>query len=82
MKSAQEVVDKKLISKWLSWDKKMDVTLNQEEAKVLIASIQNGEVATKEPLYAQNAITHEEADWGTTYVEVVLRKRPDSKGIH
>ncbi|MEG0155952.1 MAG: L,D-transpeptidase family protein [Lachnospiraceae bacterium] len=117
MKPEVEVVDKLLISGWLSWDPGMKVTFNPEavtaymkefgkrhntvgatrtivtpsgksaevsggtygwsvdeagEAQALIASIQKGEVVTREPLYAQTAATHEMADWGTTYAEVDL----------
>lgn len=112
-----EVVDKALISTWLSYDENMKVTFNQEavtaymsefgkkydtvgktraivtpsgkgtevsggtygwsvdeagETQALLASIQNGEVVTKEPLYLQRGQTHDMADWGTTYIEVDL----------
>lgn len=42
------------------------------EAQNLINSIKNGEVATREPAYAQTAASHSAQDWGTTYIEVDL----------
>lgn len=115
--SATEVVDKALISQWLTTDDNMAVTFNTDavseyiqtlaskyntykaqrtftsgngnsvsveggdygwiidkdaEYEALLASIQNGEVVTKEPAYSQTAASHDGADWGTTYVEVDL----------
>lgn len=117
MGSTNEVVDKALISTWLTCDEELNVTFNTDavtqymtefgkkydtvgktrsittptgktaevtggtygwsvdeaaEAQALIASIQNGEVVTKEPAYVQTAASHEAADWGTTYIEVDL----------
>lgn len=111
------VVDKALISTWLTYDENMQVSLNQDavrewmrqfgstydtvgatrtittptgktaqvsggtygwsideetETQNLIASIQNGEVVTREPAYAQTAASHSAQDWGTTYLEVDL----------
>lgn len=115
--SATEVVDKNLISQWLTVDDNMAVTFNTDavsqyiqelankyntyqaqrtftsgsgntvsveggdygwiidkdaEYQALTASIQNGEVITKEPAYSQTAATHDGPDWGNTYVEVDL----------
>ncbi|MEG0154818.1 MAG: peptidoglycan binding domain-containing protein [Lachnospiraceae bacterium] len=42
------------------------------ELQALIASIQNGEVVSRAPAYAQTAATHAENDWGDTYIEVDL----------
>lgn len=115
--SATEVVDKALISQWLTTDENMAVTFNTDsvseyiqglaskyntyqrqrtftsgsgnsvtveggdygwildkdaEYEALVASIQNGEVVTKEPAYSQTAASHDGADWGSTYVEVDL----------
>lgn len=112
-----EVVDKALISTWLTYDDNMNVTFNNDavtaymdefgnkydtvgktrtittpggkttevsggtygwsvdeaaEAQALMASIQNGEVVTKEPAYEQTAASHDGADWGSTYAEVDL----------
>lgn len=111
------VVDKNLISTWLTYDENMQVTFNEDavrewmrqfgatydtvgttrsittpggktaevsggtygwsideetEAQNLINSIKNGEVATREPAYAQTAASHSAQDWGTTYIEVDL----------
>ena len=44
----------------------------EAETDALIASIQNGEVISKEPAYEQTAATRGAQDWGTTYVEVDL----------
>ena len=115
--SATEVVDKALISQWLTTDDNMAVTFNTDavseyiqslaskyntykaqrtftsgngnsvsveggdygwiidkdaEYAALVASIQNGEVVTKEPAYSQTAASHDGADWGSTYVEIDL----------
>lgn len=115
--SATEVVDKALISQWLTTDENMAVTFNTDAVKeyiqglaskyntyqhqrtftsgsgnsvtveggdygwilnkdaeyeALVASIQNGEVVTREPAYSQTAASHDGPDWGTTYVEVDL----------
>ena len=109
------VVDKTLISTWLTCDENMQVTFNEDavrewmrqfgatydtvgstrsittpggktvevsggtygwsvdedtETQNLINSIKNGEVATREPAYAQTAASHSAQDWGTTYLEV------------
>ena len=109
------VVDKALISTWVSADADMNVTFNEEavrawmrdfgktydtvgttrtitsptgktvevsggtygwsvdeaaELTALVDSIKKGEVAEKEPAYAQTAATHDAQDWGTTYLEV------------
>ena len=111
------VVDKNLISTWLTYDENMQVTFNEDavrewmrgfgstydtvgstrtitspsgktvevsggtygwsidedtETQNLINSIKNGEVATREPAYAQTAASHSAQDWGTTYIEVDL----------
>lgn len=111
------VVDKNLITTWLTYDENMQVTFNEgavrewmrqfgatydtvgrtrtittpggktvevsggtygwsidedTETQNLINSIKNGEVATKEPAYAQTAASHSAQDWGTTYIEVDL----------
>ena len=111
------VVDKSLISTWLTYDENMQVIFNEDavrewmrtfgatydtvgatrtitspsgktvevsggtygwsideetEAQNLINSIKNGEVATREPAYAQTAASHSAQDWGTTYIEVDL----------
>lgn len=111
------VVDKNLISTWLTYDENMQVTFNEDavrewmrnfgatydtvgatrtitspngktvevsggtygwsideetEAQNLINSIKNGEVATREPAYAQTAASHSAQDWGTTFIEVDL----------
>lgn len=42
------------------------------ETKTLINSIKNGEVTEKTPAYVQEAASHSEQDWGTTYAEVDL----------
>ena len=42
------------------------------ETKTLINSIKNGEVTEKTPEYVQEAASHSEQDWGTTYAEVDL----------
>lgn len=115
--SATEVVDKALISQWLTTDDNMAVTFNTDavseyiqslaskyntyktqrtftsgngnsvsveggdygwildkdtEYQALVASIENGEVVTKEPAYSQTAASHDGADWGSTYVEIDL----------
>ncbi|MGC4019805.1 MAG: peptidoglycan binding domain-containing protein [Muricomes sp.] len=120
MPPVQEVVDKKLISTWLSWDDNMNVTFHEDsvrefmnqfaakyetlystrplttptgkatevsggtygwaideaaEAEVLIASIKNREVVTKEPPYIQRAAVHEAQDWGKTFIEVDLTEQ-------
>lgn len=112
-----EVVDKTLISSWISCDADMKVTFNEEaitaymaefgrkydtigttrtittpwgktaevyggtygwsideagEKTALIDHIKKGEVLTKQPLYAQTAVSHGSPDWGSTYVEVDL----------
>lgn len=111
------VVDKSLISTWLTYDENMQVIFNEDavrewmrtfgatydtvgatrtitspsgktvevsggtygwsideetEAQNLINSIKNGEVATREPAYAQTAASHSAQDWGTTFIEVDL----------
>lgn len=111
------VVDKTVISGWLTYDEAMQVSLDENavrewmrtfgqtydtvgktrtittpsgkvaevsggsygwsideetETQNLIASINNGEVATKEPVYEQTAASHAAQDWGNTYVEVDL----------
>lgn len=111
------VVDKTLISTWLTYDENMQVIFNEDavrewmrtfgatydtvgatrtitspsgktvevsggtygwsideetEAQNLINSIKNGEVATREPAYAQTAASHSAQDWGTTFIEVDL----------
>lgn len=115
--SATEVVDKALISQWLTTDENMAVTFNTDavseyiqglaskyntyktqrtftsgngnsvsveggdygwiidkdaEYEALVASIQTGEVVTKEPAYSQTGASHDGPDWGSTYVEVDL----------
>lgn len=42
------------------------------ETETLINSIKNGEVTEKTPAYVQEAASHSEQDWGSTYVEVDL----------
>lgn len=42
------------------------------EIAAAIASIQNGEVVTKEPAYVQTAASRDGLDWGSTYIEVDL----------
>ncbi|SHJ75719.1 L,D-transpeptidase family protein [Hespellia stercorisuis] len=42
------------------------------ETQNLIASIEAGEVATREPAYEQTAASHDAVDWGNTYIEVNL----------
>lgn len=109
------VVDKKLISGWLSCDDNMQVTFNEDavrewmrefgkkydtvgatrtitsptgktatvsggtygwsvdedtETQNLINSIKKGEVVSREPAYAQKAASHDNPDWGNTYLEV------------
>lgn len=111
------VVDKTLISNWVSVDENMKVTFNEgavrewlrefgkqydtvgktrtitspwgktvevsggtygwsvdEDAEfpVLLNSIKNGEVVTKEPIYVQTAASRGAQDWGSTYAEVDL----------
>lgn len=111
------VVDKTLISNWVSADENMKVTFNEgavrewlrefgkqydtvgktrtitspwgktvevsggtygwsvdEDAEfpVLLNSIKNGEVVTKEPIYVQTAASRGAQDWGSTYAEVDL----------
>lgn len=111
------VVDKTLISNWVSADENMKVTFNEgavrewlrefgkqydtvgktrtitspwgktvevsggtygwsvdEDAEypVLLNSIKNGEVVTKEPIYVQTAASRGPQDWGNTYAEVDL----------
>ncbi len=111
------VVDKSVISGWLTYDDNMQVTLDENavrewmrtfgqtydtvgktrtittpggktaevsggtygwsidedtETQNLIASINNGEVVTREPVYEQTAASHGAQDWGSTYVEVDL----------
>ncbi|MBA4701310.1 MAG: L,D-transpeptidase/peptidoglycan binding protein [Ruminococcus sp.] len=120
MPPQQEVVDKQLISTWLSWDENMNVTFHEDqvreymnqfaakyetlygtrplttpwgkatevsggtygwaideaaEAEVLIASIKNGDIVTKEPPYIQRAAVHEAQDWGKTFIEVDLSEQ-------
>lgn len=112
-----EVIDKTLISTWLTYDSDMKVTFNEEalaaymsefgrkydtvgttrtittpwgksaevyggtygwsideatEKTALIEHIKKGEVLTKQPAYAQTAVSHGSPDWGSTYVEVDL----------
>lgn len=112
-----EVVDKTLISSWLTCDADMNVTFNEDavsaymadfgrkydtvgttrsittpwgksaevyggtygwsideagEKAALIEHIKKGEVLTKQPAYAQTAVSHGSPDWGSTYVEVDL----------
>ena len=111
------VVDKNLISSWLTYDDNMQVILKEDavrewmrnfgaaydtvgttrtitspdgktaevsggtygwsvdeetETQNLISSITNGEVVTREPVYAQTAASHSAQDWGTTFIEVDL----------
>ena len=111
------VVDKTVISGWLTYDENMKVSLDENavrewmrtfgqtydtvgayrtittptgkaaevsggtygwsideetETQNLIASINNGEVATREPAYEQTAASHAAQDWGSTYLEVDL----------
>lgn len=42
------------------------------EYQALVESIEKGETVTKEPAYLQTAASHDEVDWGNTYVEVDL----------
>lgn len=47
--------------------------INQkEEAAQLLALLQSGQSAVREPVYAQKAAAHGEADYGNTYAEVNL----------
>ena len=41
-----------------------------EEMKSLIMAIREGQVITKEPIYSQTAISHENSDIGNSYVEI------------
>lgn len=115
--TATEVIDKALISTWLSFDETMNVSINQDavraymkefgkkydtvgktksittptgktvdvsggtygwavdedaETQALIANIQNGETISREPAYAQKAVSHDAPEWGNTYIEVDL----------
>lgn len=42
------------------------------ETDALIALIRTGQSQSREPLYARTGASHEQQDWGTTYVEVDL----------
>lgn len=115
MTNQDVVVNKDLISGWVTYDEDMNATLDESKAKewlrefgktydtvgttrsittpggktvdvsggtygwsvdeaaeltALVDSIKKGEVAEKEPAYAQTAATHDAQDWGTTYLEV------------
>lgn len=47
----------------------------KEEEKVLIEAIKEGGIITKEPIYSQTAVSHEENDIGNTYVEINMTKQ-------
>ena len=115
MTNQDVVVNKDLISGWVTYDEDMNATLDESKVKewlrefgktydtvgttrsittpggktvdvsggtygwsvdeaaeltALVDSIKKGEVAEKEPAYAQTAATHDAQDWGTTYLEV------------
>ena len=115
MTNQNVVVNKDLISGWVTYDDNMNATLDESKVKewlrefgktydtvgttrsittpggktvdvsggtygwsvdeaaeltALVDSIKKGEVAEKEPAYAQTAATHDAQDWGTTYLEV------------
>ena len=115
LKNQNVVVNKDLISGWVTYDDNMNATLDESKVKewlrefgktydtvgttrsittpggktvdvsggtygwsvdeaaeltALVDSIKKGEVAEKEPAYAQTAATHDAQDWGTTYLEV------------
>ena len=115
MTNQDVVVNKDLISGWVTYDDNMNATLDESKVKewlrefgktydtvgttrsittpggktvdvsggtygwsvdeaaeltALVDSIKKGEVAEKEPAYAQTAATHDAQDWGTTYLEV------------
>lgn len=46
-----------------------------EEVKSLIEAIKKGEDVTKEPIYSQTAVSHDNNDVGNTYVEINLTKQ-------
>lgn len=46
-----------------------------KEVQELIATIKEGKVVTKEPVYAQTAASHDENDIGKTYVEINMTKQ-------
>lgn len=120
MGSKTEVVDKTLISGWVTVDDQMNVTFNTDavtqymsefgdkydtvgttrtitsprgktvevsggiygwiideaaETQALIASIQNGEVVSREPAYEQTAASHDGPEWGQTYAEIDLTEQ-------
>ena len=115
MTNQDVIVNKDLISGWVTYDEDMNATLDESKVKewlrefgktydtvgttrsittpggktvdvsggtygwsvdeaaeltALVDSIKKGEVAEKEPAYAQTAATHDAQDWGTTYLEV------------
>jgi len=41
----------------------------------LLANIRGGEVIYREPIYFQRAASHEEQDWGTTFLQVDMREQ-------
>lgn len=48
---------------------------NSKEVKDLIETIKKGQTTTKEPIYAQTAISREANDIGNTYVEIDMTKQ-------
>lgn len=46
-----------------------------KEKNALISDIKNGENITKEPIYAQTAVSHDENDIGNTYVEINMSRQ-------
>lgn len=46
-----------------------------EEVKNLISDIKKGQTITKEPIYKQAAVTHDNNDIGNTYVEINMTKQ-------
>lgn len=48
---------------------------NAKEAKELIEAVKNGQDMVKDPAYSQKAMSREENDIGTTYVEINMTKQ-------
>ena len=48
---------------------------SNEEMKELITIIKEGQIITKEPIYKQTALSHDENDMGNTYVEINMTKQ-------
>ena len=45
------------------------------ECEALIANMKAGEVVTREPVYMLKGVSRDEAEWGTTYVEVDITEQ-------